>query len=144
GTIFGLVPAWSASRVDVNDALRAGGRGASAGKGTRRMRRLLVVGETALAMVLVTAAALVTRSFARVLEADPGFQTESVLSLSVTRRRASSPDAPDGVEGRLRWYDGALQRLAALPGVTSVGAVSRLPLRDMGDRLVDLEGAPEP
>jgi predicted permease len=136
GTIFGLIPAWSASRVDVQEALRAVGRTASAGRHPRRVRRALVVAETALALGLVTAAALITRSFTRVVDVDPGFRTDDVLSLKV-----ALPAGPR--ERHERWFVDALARLAALPGVTHVGAIDNLPFRDgTSDRLIDIEGQP--
>jgi putative ABC transport system permease protein len=144
GAIFGLIPAWGASRVDVQEALRASGRTASAGRRPRRVRRALVIGETALALILVTSAALVTRSFARVIDVDPGFRPEGVLSLGISLPTSSDASADDPTR-RAVWFAEAAERLASLPGVTSVGATHRLPFRDGGgNRILDLEGAPTP
>lgn len=143
GAIFGLVPAWMASRVDLHDALRAGGRAASSGTHPRRVRRALVVAETALALVLATAAALVTRSFERVMSVDPGFRTDGVISLRVTLPVPSGDDPPANAERRARWFAEAVDRIEALPGVSHAGAISNLPLRDgLSDRIIDLEGLP--
>jgi putative ABC transport system permease protein len=132
GALFGLVPALGASRVDLQEALRAGGRAASAGRRPRRVRRVLVVAETALALVLVTGAALVARSFARVMSVEPGFRTD-VLSLRLTLPKATPA-----------WFEDARARIAALPGVTHAGATHHLPFRDgFSDRLLDVESAPE-
>jgi hypothetical protein len=72
--LFGLAPALQASRLDVQLALRQGGRGWQT-KGERRLRGLLVAGEIALALVLLTGAGLLVRSFARLLDVTPGFET---------------------------------------------------------------------
>jgi predicted permease len=120
--IFGLIPAWTASRVDLGDALRAGGRGSSGGKHPRRVRRALVVAETALALVLVAAAALITRSFGRLTSVDPGFRTDGVLSLRVSLPWPGDTATPEAKAGLNRWFLEATDRLAALPGVTHAGA----------------------
>jgi len=141
--IFGLIPAWTASRVDLGDALRAGGRGSSGGKHPRRVRRALVVAETALALVLVAAAALITRSFGRLTSVDPGFRTDGVLSLRVSLPWPGDTATPEAKAGLNRWFLEATDRLAALPGVTHAGAISMLPLRDgFTDRLIDIEDQP--
>ncbi len=144
GAIFGLIPAWGASRVDVQEALRASGRTSSAGRHPRRVRRALVVAETALALILVTSAALITRSFGRVIDVDPGFRAEGVLSLRIAIATASDAP-PDDAARRAVWFAQASERLASLPGVTAAGATSRLPFADGGgDRLLDLEDQPTP
>src|SRR5690348_15246655 len=83
GLAFGLVPALSAGRSDAHDALKEGGRGSSAGASRRRLNNLLVATEVALAVVLVTGAGLLMRSFWRLLQVDPGFRSEHVISATV-------------------------------------------------------------
>ena len=144
GVLFGLLPALHGSRVDLGEALRAGGRSATSGR-PKRLRRLLVVGEVAVAVVVVTAAGLVTRSFARVVRVDPGFPTGNLLTLQVTL------PAPNGFSSKAdqarfaRYFGQAGERLARLPGVVAAGAMSRLPFRDEGaDWTFSIEDFPTP
>jgi putative ABC transport system permease protein len=83
GLIFGLAPAWSASRSDVADALKQEGRTATAGLAGHGFRKMLVVAEMALALVLLTGAGLLIKSFARLRSVDPGFNPEHVTSISI-------------------------------------------------------------
>jgi predicted permease len=141
GAIFGLIPAWGASRVDLQEALRAASRGASAGRRPRRVRRALVIAETALALVLVTSAALVVRSFEKVMDVDPGFRAEGVLSLRIA---LSTPGGEHDARNEA-WFDEALRRVGSLPGVTRAATINRLPFGDgYSDRLLDLEDAETP
>src|SRR4029078_11397929 len=73
GVLFGTIPAWLASRADVNLALRENSRGSTAGRSQHRLQHLLVVGEVAFAMVLLAAAGLFLRGFQRFINADTGF-----------------------------------------------------------------------
>jgi len=131
GLVFGLAPAWRRSRPDLHATLTEGHRGSSAAGGlfSRRdtLRRLLVGGEIALSVVLLVAAGLLVRSFARVQQVAPGFNPRGVLTfeLTMTGRRYAEPPA------LLETYRQLWQRLASLPGVTAVGGVSALPLSQM-------------
>jgi predicted permease len=131
GLVFGLAPAWRRSRPDLHATLTEGHRGSSAAGGlfSRRdaLRRLLVGGEIALSVVLLVAAGLLVRSFARVQQVPPGFNPRGVLTfeLTMTGRRYAEPPAVLETCGQL-W-----QRLASLPGVTAAGGVSALPLSQM-------------
>ena len=124
GIFFGLIPALQAGRTDVQASLREEGRGGSVGLGRMRMRQLLVVSETALAVMLLVAAGLLLQSFRRLQAVDPGFRAEQVLSLSLNVPAASYPDTADVTA----FYEGLVPRMAALPGVTSAGAVRTAPL----------------
>jgi putative ABC transport system permease protein len=137
--LFGLAPAWKASKLDLSVALKAGGRGAAAGRG--RLRRLLVIGEIAMALTLLVGAGLAVKSFYRLLQVDPGVDTTGVL----TARLALSPaDYPDGKRQRA-FYEQALRRIEALPGVRAAGLVHNLPLGGSGNtRNFAIEGQPEP
>ena len=129
--LFGLAPAWRLSRVDVQPNLNAASRGSS-GTGAAwaaggSLRRLLVTGELALAVVLLIAAGLLVRSFARLQDVPPGFNPENVLSLELSLSAGRYSDATAVRESyRQMW-----PRLSALPGVTAAGGVSSLPLSQM-------------
>ena len=84
GLIFGLVPAVTAARTDLQQSLREGGRGATGGGRQLRLRNFLVVGETGLACVLLIAAGLMLHSFVNLMQADSGFRPQQVLTASVS------------------------------------------------------------
>ena len=86
GTLFGIVPAFQLSRPDLTHALKEGARGASTGRGRRRLRSVLVVVEVALAVVLLVGAALFIGSFRTLMHIDPGFNPDHVLTASVQPR----------------------------------------------------------
>jgi predicted permease len=105
------------------------------------VRRALVVAETALALILVAGAALVTRSFARVMSVDPGFRADGVLSLTISRPTPSGVMTADDVARVHAWYNQAESRLAALPGVKSHGSITSIPYGGRyGNRILDVEG----
>jgi predicted permease len=128
GLLSGLAPAWRSSRLDLTQHLKTEGRGAS-GTGAlwRRghgLRRLLVAGEIALAVVLLVGAVLVVRSVARLASVTPGFDPSGTLTFEVTMQ---GPRYEKGIDAH-RAYRDLWQRIEALPGVTAAGAVSALPL----------------
>ena len=123
GIIFGLVPALGASRVDMTEALKAGGQ-RSATRGNHRASRLLVVGEVAIAMILVVAAGLLVKSLWILSGTSPGFHSEHIVTARITPNESFCE-----VPGRcLAFYDELLDRTRALPGVQDVAAVNGLPL----------------
>jgi predicted permease len=131
GLLFGLAPALRLGGVGLHDALKETGRGASAagtfwGRG-RHARRLLVVSELALAMMVLVGAGLLVRSFARLADVPPGFTPDRVLTMELTLTPPRHADAAAVVEG----YRQLWPRLAALPGVEAAGGVSALPLSGM-------------
>ena len=123
GVLFGLVPALQASRPDLNDALKEGSRGSTGGR-SRTLRNVFVVAEVSLALVLLIGAGLMIRSFMRLQSVQTGFQPENVLTMRVQLPRAKYAEPHQKVE----FFKQAEQRIAALPGVQSVGAISYLPL----------------
>jgi len=131
GVIFGAAPALRAARVDLNTTLKAGGRSSQTGggfqMGRHRLRGLLVVAELGLSLMLLIGAGLLIRSFQRISNVPPGFNTSNVLSMRVA---ASGPKyrQPPPANPTLQFYDSVLQRIARLPGVQSDGAVTALPL----------------
>jgi putative ABC transport system permease protein len=141
GVLAGLAPAFQMTRPDLAESLRDGTRAGSGTSRGNRTRGVLVIVETALAVVLVVCAGLLIRSFARVARIDPGFRPEGVLTLQIP---ISSAKYPDGAK-RWAFLSQALDRLRALPGVTVAGTVSNLPLG--GQEEIDwliVEGRPRP
>jgi putative ABC transport system permease protein len=121
GLFFGLVPALQSGRVDLNEILKEGGRSSSGQR--RRLRDVLVVTEVALALALLAGAGLLLRSFWKLQQTDPGFNPERVLTASITL-----PGARYGESSKaLTFQQQLLERLAALPGVQSLGVTSDLP-----------------
>jgi putative ABC transport system permease protein len=138
GLIFGLVPALQSSRPDLNDALKEGARGSSGGN--RVVRNLFVVTEMALALVLLVGAGLMLRSFSQLHQVKTGFDTEKVLTLRVQLPMAKYREP----QQRAEFFKRAQERLAALPGVKSVGAISYLPLTGLASSTVfNLASQPE-
>jgi putative ABC transport system permease protein len=123
GLLFGLVPALLMARRATAQSLREGGRGLLRGRGGR-LRGALVIGEIALAMMLLAGAGLLIRSFNQLRQVDPGFHTRNALTFRLALPEAAYADAGR----RTRWYGDLLARLAGLPGVEAAGAVTALPL----------------
>ncbi|MDQ3134667.1 MAG: ABC transporter permease [Acidobacteriota bacterium] len=144
GVIFGLFPAWQASKTDLNEALKEGGRGVGAGKQGRarnRTRNLLVVTEVALSLVLLAGAGLMVRSFVKLMNVEPGFKTENALTFGVALPRTKYKEA----QQRVGFQRQLIERLAMLPGVSGVGAVNNLPLGfDGSDTFFWRDGQPAP
>src|SRR5580658_10231400 len=127
GIVFGLAPALRASRIDLNTALKAGGRGTlSGGLNVKRdkLRGALVIAELAVSLTLLTGAGLLVRSFVRLLSVPPGFNPDHVVSMRIA---ADGPKYEQGSQ-RFLFYQNLAQRVLSLPGVTGQGAVSVLPL----------------
>jgi predicted permease len=120
---FGLTPALRASRISPGDALKAAGRGLTAGRERFSLRRALVVVQVALSLVLVVSALLFTRSLSQLLTIDVGFIQENLLTARVGFDRLKI--AP---ENRLRFREGLLQRIKAVPGVEDATEMDALPL----------------
>ena len=86
GVLFGTVPAWLASRADVNLALRENSRGSTAGRSQHRLRHTLIIGEVAFAMVLLAAAGLFLRGLQRFINADPGWRVDGLVTAHMSLR----------------------------------------------------------
>ncbi|MGO9262886.1 MAG: ABC transporter permease [Bryobacteraceae bacterium] len=124
GILFGLAPAIQVARTDLTASLRDGGRGNAIGFRRNRLRSALVVGEVALALVLLSGAGLLMRSFYRLQSIDPGFDPHNVLTF-----RTNLPQAKYKTdELTASFYRTALDRIRALPGVASAGAGQIFPL----------------
>ncbi len=140
GVLFGLVPALQASRTDTNETLKDGGRGSSGGKAGLRVRNLLVVGEVALALVLLVTAGLLIQSFVRLQSVSPGFNPQNVLSAQLTLPLARYKEDRQ----QIAFFDQVLGRIRTLPGARMVSAVATLPLSGNSASLsFNIEGRPE-
>jgi putative ABC transport system permease protein len=124
GGLFGLAPALQASRLNLNESLKEGARNSTGGLHRNRVRTLLVVSEVALSLVLLLGAGLMIRSLARLLTVDPGFNPKNVLTLGLSLPTSKYAESNQ----QTAFFQQVIERLKALPGVQSVGAVSALPL----------------
>jgi putative ABC transport system permease protein len=141
GVLFGLAPALQSSRADVQEALKEMGRGAT---GRRRwLRSGMVVMEIALTLVLLVGAGLMIRSFFRLQQVNPGFATENTLSFAISLPERNYPRTePDK---RINFFNQVKEKIAALPGVQSVGLSSGLPLGSNGwQTSFTVVGQPDP
>ncbi|HEX6465581.1 MAG TPA: ABC transporter permease, partial [Vicinamibacterales bacterium] len=137
GLAAGLAPAIGISGSDTTERLKAGGRGAIGEPSATRLRGLLVVGEIALALVLLVGAGLMIQSLYRLGRVNPGFRTSQILTFFVTIPDASYPQG----SRRTSFFHDLLDRIRALPGVESVGATTALPLSGTNDSYsFDIEG----
>ena len=123
--VFGLVPALQASKPDLNRSLKESSKSGGGGfGGRRRLRNLLVIAEVAVSLMLLIGAGMMMKSFLNLQSVDPGFDAKNVLVVPVSLLQAKYPESRQ----RAIFFQQALQRVAALPGVESVGATSMLPL----------------
>lgn len=123
GLFCGLAPALAAARTGVNEALKEGGRTGTGGAGNARLRSALVIAELAVALVLLSGAGLLLRSFEKLQQVDLGFRTDHVLtaSYSLPRQQYSTQASVDQFDSAL------LDKLKALPGVQAAGITTDLP-----------------
>jgi putative ABC transport system permease protein len=124
GIIFGLVPAFQSSKPDLNETLKESGRGSTGGAHGRRVRSILVVAEVAFALVLLTGAGLMIRSFLLLQEVKPGFNPENLLTMRLRLPQTKYADAAQLTP----FYQQLIERVRALPGVKTAATVSHLPL----------------
>jgi putative ABC transport system permease protein len=122
GLAFGLAPAFRTSKFNLTETLKEGGK-ITAGRERHRFRNLLVVSDVALALLLLTGAGLVMKSFVRLLEVKPGFDPSNTLTLGISLWGPKATDAQ-----AIAFYQQVLHSVQALPGVESAGVVSQLPL----------------
>jgi putative ABC transport system permease protein len=123
---FGLLPTLQASKAGVNTNLKEGGR--QAGTSRPRTRRLLVVAEIALSLLLLIGAGLMIRTFISFQRVNPGFRTDNLLTMKLTLPFKKYPKP----EQQVGFYQQVIERVRAVPGVQGVGAVSDLPLAEGG------------
>ena len=137
GILFGLAPAARLSKLDANTALKEGARGASGGRHGRRLSVMLVVGEMALAMILLAGAGVMIRSFLNIYSADIGVKTDHVLAALFSVPKDRYP----GSLAQSAFYDRLQSRLAALPGVESVTIANAIPTNGARRVPYELAGA---
>ena len=139
--VFGLVPAIQFWRNDIQSTLKESGRGPLAATPVRqRVRKALVISEVAIAVVLLTGAGLLVRSFVHLMQVDPGFTKENVLALQVFLGR--NYQKPDQITG---FYDQSLEKIRALPGVETAAVIAAPPYLDLElDASFNIVGRPAP
>ena len=141
GVLFGVAPAWLASRTDLNGVLKAQARGTTAGRSQHRLRQALIVGEFALALVLLTGAGLFIGGLHRFMRQDPGWRVDGLLT-GWLRLDSSKYPSPDQWRSFVERLD---ERLAAIPGVAQTAVSSSLPIWAFGaSRGFVIEGQPAP
>jgi putative ABC transport system permease protein len=141
GVIFGLVPAFEASNVKLNDTLKEAGRSLMGSARSRRLRGALVVAEIALALTLLAGAGLLARSFVRLQGVGTGFNARNVMTMRVTLPRARY----DQDAKIVNFFTQALERMRTLPGVEAAGAVNHTPFLGLGTQDgFSVEGRPKP
>lgn len=135
GLVFGLVPALRASDIRLHEALKEGARGTSRGRGQARLRSALVIGEIALASVLLVASALTVQSLMELLSVDLGYAPDQVVAI-----RIDPPGRFESDQARDAHYTAILDRVREAPGINAVGTADILPMgfnRRWGTQLID-------
>ena len=128
GILFGLAPALEASRGVHHETLKEGGRSSNEGRTSQHLRRLFVVAEAALAVLLLAGSGLLLRSFVKLLAVDPGFRPEAVLTMQVSLPGATYAKP----EEQRTFFQELVSRVQHLPSVQAAGAISNLPLSGPG------------
>lgn len=139
GIVFGLVPALQSSRPDLNEVLKEGGRNTAAGGG-HRIRGALVMSEIALAVVLLVGAGLMMKSLLRLLQTNPGFNPDNLLTLTIALPAAKYTE----VNKQIDYFDQLKGRVESLPGVKGSGTVNILPLQGGNTTRFHVDGDPVP
>jgi len=137
--LFGLIPALQGSKSDVQTTLKEGGRTGTAGAGRGRIRRVFVICELALALVLLTGAGLMIKNFFEALTANPGFNPRQLLTarISLASSRYGSPSKQEA------FFRNVTERIRELPGVVSAATTTTLPLSAEPESVsFSVEGAP--
>jgi predicted permease len=127
GILFGVLPALQISGIDLNQSLKEGGKG-SAGGGRRNLSRTLVVAEVALAVIVLICAGLLVRSFQKLMQVDPGFRADHLLSLKIELQHSRYQRR----EQIANFYQQLMSRIRALPGVQQTALIDRLPMAPSG------------
>ena len=128
GLVFGVVPAWRASRVSAQDVLKENGsRGASLGAGRHRFLQVAVIAQVALTLVLLLGSGVMVRSLTRLLETDPGFRAENTIGMQISPPSTRYPRVR-----RLALYQQIMERVRALPGIEMAAMTATLPFSTMG------------
>ena len=127
GMIFGLAPAVQVSKANLNEFLKEGARGSTGGTRANRVRSTLVIVEVALSLVLLIGAGLMIRSFMQLMNVSPGFNPQNVLTMQIFLPQSKYSRGAD----QAAFFKQVINRVEALPGVETVGAITHLPLSGM-------------
>jgi putative ABC transport system permease protein len=138
GIIFGLAPSLQASKVNINESLKEGGRSATSGSGTRRVSNMLVIGEIAISLMLLISAGLMIKSFLQLRAISPGFDAQHLLTMQIALPPSKYPDKPE----QIRFVEQLTARIATVPGVKAVGMSNGLPLGRGSENPYLAEGQP--
>jgi putative ABC transport system permease protein len=131
GIISGIAPAWYASKPDLNEMLKEGGKGAMSGARGARLRGAFIVTEMALSLALLIGAGLMIRSFMRLQMTDPGFNSQNLLTMRLllaTSKYPLSDKVGDYRRKVVEFFQDAIKRIEAIPGVRQASSVNMLPL----------------
>jgi len=140
GIIFGLAPAYEATRLNLHESLKEGGKNIGGGTRGHRLRSAFVITEIALALVLLVGAGLLVRSFNRLQSVDPGFNAKNVLTMRISLPLRKY----DSDRKRIDFFRQAIEQIKALPGVEAAGATNFLPFAGPhAGTLVEIEGRPK-
>ena len=139
--LFGLIPAWHSSKVDLNSTLKEGGRGNTGGR-TRILSRALVVTEVSLALVLLVGAGLMIRSFMKQYEMSSGLEHRNVLTLAISLIGPKYNSGPNSAAEVTNFYNRLEQQLTTVPEAETVALASSLPLSWTSEWPLELEGYP--
>jgi putative ABC transport system permease protein len=137
GVLFGMAPAWQLSNSNHLDTLKDGGRATAGGRRSTRFGAILVVGELTLTVVLLCGAGLMTRSFAVLYSAEPGFDLSGLYRMRMQLPPAKYPTPAD----RQRFFDQLAPRLSAIAGVSASAITTVVPPLDI-ERVVEIDGHP--
>jgi len=137
---FGLAPALQASRPDLNETLKEGGKGGGSSSRIMRARNALIVVEVAVALVLLVGAGLLIKSFRRLQEVEPGFDPRNLLTMRLFLPLSKYAEP----QQRQAFFEQALKRIGSLPGVHAVGTSTWIPMLGGGDTYFTIEGKPFP
>ena len=141
GVLFGLAPALQVSRARLNETLKEGGRAATEARGRRRLRGVLVIGQMALALMLLVAAGLMVKSFIRLQQVDPGFESRDLLTVQLSLSKARYPDP----QQQAAFYRLLLERARSLPGVQAASMSDSIPPERLEIlEVFEVEGQPVP
>jgi putative ABC transport system permease protein len=141
GALFGLGPAWQAAKTDVHQALRENSRSATGARRLKLTRSALVVAEISLSLVLLLSAGLLLESLWKLLQIDPGFRAENVVTCSINLPRAKYPEDSRQAE----FFRRTLDQVRAIPGVESAGFGTSLPFSgSRGHSTFSIDDRPTP
>ena len=143
GTAFGLLPAIEATRTNTIDMIKEGSANVSTGTRNTKLRNLFVIGQFALALMLLVGAGLLLKSFWNVRNVNPGFNPQNLMTVELWLPYPNKPETGKYFrrDQRAAFFDQILERVEALPGVKSAGMISLLPFNtERADRAITIEG----